>query len=67
MGFQADPDGMLSLDIGEVAEPLTGDSMAQPATWKDGTSVSPSLPGRVKAHIHMDCATLYAYEVRPKS
>ena len=110
-GFQADPQGELEIDLGEITEPmelalnyttetgggirvklkatepsgsgaifiyedvvgrgeqeavtLTGDSTGQTVAWKNGTIIAP-VPGKhIIAQLALECATVYAYELRP--
>jgi len=46
------------------AVPLSGDSTAAPAAWRDGTTIAPSGGGRVVAKVHLEVASVFAYEVR---
>jgi len=96
-GFQADPEGELTLELGAVSTPselqlnyqtevggnlrvelpgiegfgldqakaLSGDSVGSAAEWESGT-VIPATGGRsLAAKLHLDCATVWAYELRP--
>ena len=96
-GFQSDPEGKLSLDLGplkqpcrlvlnyecepkgsvraeitsqesravEQAQPLTGQSLAACVAWKDGDILTPAPKGgNVKVKLHMERATVWAYEVQ---
>ncbi len=50
----------------ENAIPLTGSSLAAPAAWKDGDLLAPGAKGgSVQATLHMDRATVYAYDICP--
>jgi len=97
-GFQSNPEGKLSLDLGplkqpsrlvlnyecepkgsvraeiagqdsravEQAQPLTGQSLAACVAWKDGDIITPAPKGgNVKVKLHMERATVWAYEVQP--
>ena len=97
-GFQSDPEGKLSIDLGvikqpsrfllnyecepkgsirvevvgqpsravEQAQPLTGQSLATCAAWQDGDVITPAVDGgNVKVKLHMELATVWAYEVQP--
>lgn len=46
------------------AVPLTGDALAEPAAWLSGTIIRTQGGQRLAARIHLDCAELYAYELR---
>jgi len=99
-GFRAAPEGILSLDLGHIAEPselyinyktevggcvrvelvgqkdlglddavaMESDHIAAAATWKSGTIIQPPAGGmRLAVRVHLDRASVYAYEVRPVS
>jgi hypothetical protein len=46
---------------------LTGDSFAAPLAWRDGTSIQPGEDGLTKVTLHLDRATIYAFDVVPGS
>ena len=98
-GLKADPDGVVTLDLGRIAEPSEllvnyetesdgrlrvelegiegrsleeaqpqgGGGIEQPAAWEAGTTIPPAPGRRVTARVHLDCATLYAYRLRPQT
>ena len=60
-GKETDIDGRGETD----AVPLTGESVAGIAAWKGGTVIEP-VPGKhIHAHLMLESATVYAYELRP--
>lgn len=46
---------------------LTGDSFAEPLAWRDGTTIQPGEDGLTKVELHLDRATIYAFDVVPGS
>jgi len=47
---------------------LTGDSLSSPLTWQNGTMIQPGEDdGLIKIVLHLDRATVYAFEVVPRS
>ena len=73
LNYTTKPDGCVRVELPNVpgrsiveAVPLTGQHIAAPAAWKDGTTIPPSAGKRVQAKLHLDVAAVYAYEVRPK-
>ena len=46
---------------------LTGDSLSSPLTWQNGTTIQPGDDGLTKIVLHLDRATIYAFEVVPGS
>jgi hypothetical protein len=44
---------------------MSGDELAASAAWKDGTTIAPTPGHRVSARLHVDCAEVYAFELRP--
>ncbi|MCD6519352.1 MAG: hypothetical protein J7M05_05450 [Anaerolineae bacterium] len=46
------------------ALPLQGDALSRPVAWRGGTIIFPQQ-GRVRARLYLDCAQVFAYELRP--
>jgi len=71
LNYITKPGGSVRVELPDVqgraladAVPLTGDSLGGKAAWKGGTAIAPSAGKRVLAKLHLDVATVYAYELR---
>ncbi len=62
-------DGDVNTDVAGHTEadsvPLTGNHVDQIVAWKDGDVIPPSEGRPVTAHLSLDCASVYAYELVP--
>ena len=47
------------------AVPLTGDSLGEVVRWRGGSLIQPVEGQSVTARLFVDCASVYAYELRP--
>ena len=96
-GFEADPDGSLTIDLVRIeqpselllnyttradgavrvelvdreghglddAVPLTGEAIEGRVVWKNSVVIHPNRGKPIRARVHLDVATVYAYTVRP--
>ena len=71
LNYKTKPGGAVRVELVDVpghaladAAPLSGDALEGPAAWKEGTVIPPSGERRVQARLHLDVATVYAYELR---
>ena len=46
---------------------LTGDSLSSPLAWRNGTTIQPGEDGLTRIVLHLDRATIYAFEIVPGS
>jgi hypothetical protein len=65
------PSGSIRVELAGIGDrslaravPLTGDALAATVAWSGGTRIVPPQNDRLVAIIHLDCAELFAYEVR---
>jgi len=73
LSYECDADGSLRVSLPEVpgrelekAVPLTGSSTGKTAAWEQGEVMLPNADGRpVTAKLHLDRASVYAWEVVP--
>ena len=70
LNYACEPGGSVRVEIAdaegwgvEAAVPLTGDSLCAPAAWAHGIALPAASPAAV-ARIHLDRASVYAYELR---
>lgn len=71
LNYECEPTGSIRVSLPDVPEraaenaiPLTGSSLGAPATWKGGDVLGPGAAGGpVVATLHMDRATVYAYDL----
>jgi len=66
------PEGSIRVELGgegiegrtlEESVPLTGDSLGETVAWKSGSVIAPCASATLV--LHLECARVYAYEVRP--
>jgi len=73
LNYECEQGGSVRISLEDVPErteensiPLTGSSFDAAATWSDGDVLVPPAEGQfVKATLHMDRASVYAYQVLP--
>ena len=73
LNYECESGGSVRIALPEVpgrsekeAVPLTHDSIGAPAAWADGDVLEPSADKQtVTATLHMDRASVYAYELQP--
>jgi hypothetical protein len=73
LNYECEPGGSVRISLkdvpGRTAEnfiPLTGSRFDAAATWRDGDVLAPWPNGQsVEATLHMDRASVYAYQVLP--
>ena len=71
LNYECDPSGSIRIEVlntegREVGSsvPMVGESLARPAAWTDGETLRPaSGGGEVTLRLHMERATVWAYEV----
>lgn len=71
LNYRAAAGGSVRVDLPGVsghaladAVPLSGDHLAEPAAWREGSMILPQRDKRLTARIHLDCAEIFAYELR---
>jgi hypothetical protein len=73
LNYECDPSGSIRIEVLdtknrglESALPMVGESLARPAAWMDGETLKPTAgDGEVTLRLHMERATVWAYEVVP--
>ncbi len=73
LNYECEPGGSIRISLEDVPErtegnaiPLTGSRFDAPATWRDGAVLAPPPDGKpVVVTLHMDRASVYAYQVIP--
>jgi len=70
LNYECDPSGSIRIEVLGTKErgvessiPMVGSSLARPAAWMDGESLKPTSGGEVTLRLHMERATVWAYEV----
>lgn len=53
-----------SANTAESSLPLTGNETSATVCWNDGSTINPTEAESLKAHIHLEKATVYAYELQ---
>jgi len=74
LNYTTRPEGTVRVEVLDTpgralaeAAPLTGQSIAAAAAWKDGTTIAASAGKSVRAKLHLAVASVFAYEVRAKA
>ncbi len=72
LNFKTTASGSVRVELPDVpgyalsdAVPLAGDCLARAVAWKSGSVIILPAGDRLKARLHLDCAEVFAYEVRP--
>ena len=73
LNYECEQGGSVRVSLEDVPEraeensiPLTGSSLDAAATWSDGDVLAPRPEGQsIKATLHMDRASIYAYQILP--
>ena len=73
LNYECEPGGSIRISLGDVpgrtAEasiPLTGSGFDAAATWRDGDLLAPRPKGQsIEATLHLDRASVYAYQILP--
>ena len=73
LNYECERGGSVRISLGDVpgrteenSIPLTGSSLNAGATWSDGDILVPRLEGQsVEATLHLDRASVYAYQILP--
>jgi len=71
LNYTTRPEGRIRVELPDVpgrdlgsSLPLTADSLARKVCWKDGSVIPVSAGRRISAAVHIELATLFAYELR---
>ena len=73
LNYECEQGGSVRVSLEDVPErteenstPLTGSSFDAAATWSDGDVLAPRPEGQsIKATLHLDRASVYAYQILP--
>ena len=71
LNYKTEPGGNVRVELEDLPEhtltdavPLEGDSTGGVAAWTSGTRIVPQTVGSLTAHIHLERAEVFAYELR---